>query len=123
MGILSFPEGDSSFLHGVLACAVVAHCLVGVFIIFCGCSSCIVLGLLSSICSAFVGNLSVFEGAFELASISSYLISGGLWFSGLAGHTQKKQKTMILKNIPEVVEYGFCYPVNRSFTMCHPLSL
>ena len=22
-----------------------------------------------------------------------------------------------------VVEYGFCYPVNRSFTMCHPLSL
>ena len=22
-----------------------------------------------------------------------------------------------------VVEYGFCYSVNRSFTMCHPLSL
>ena len=21
------------------------------------------------------------------------------------------------------VEYGFCYPVNRSFTMCHPLTL
>ena len=21
------------------------------------------------------------------------------------------------------VDYGFCYPVNRSFTMCHPLIL
>ena len=20
------------------------------------------------------------------------------------------------------VEYGFCYPVNRSFTVCHPLT-
>ena len=74
----------------MLACAVVAHCLVGVFNIFCWCSSCIGFGLLSSICSAFVGVLFVFEGAFEfVASISSNLISGGLWFSGLAGQTQK----------------------------------
>ena len=47
VGILSFLEGDISFLDGVLACAVVAHCLFGVFNIFCGCSSCTVLGLLS----------------------------------------------------------------------------
>ena len=47
---------------------------------------------LDSICSAFVGDLFVFEGAFELASISSYLISGGLWFSGLARHDPKKAK-------------------------------
>ena len=89
VSIFSFLEGDNSFLDGVLACAVVAHGLVGVFIIFCGCNSCIVLGLLSSICSAFVGNVFVFEGAFELASISSCLISGGLWFSGHAGQRQK----------------------------------
>ena len=30
-----------------------------------------------------------FEGAFELASISSCLVSGGLWFSGLAGQPQE----------------------------------
>ena len=46
--------------------------------------------MLSSICSAFVGVLFVFEGAFEfVASITSNLISGGLWFSGLAGQPQK----------------------------------
>ena len=89
MGILSFLEGDISFLDGVLACAVVAHCLVGVFNIFCGCSSCVDFGLLSSICSAFVGVLFVFEGALEFASISSYLISGGLLFSGFAGQPRK----------------------------------
>ena len=90
VGILSFLEGDISFLDGVLACAVVAHCLVGVFNIFCGCSSCVDFGLLCSICSAFVGVLFVFEGAFEfVASISSYLISGGLLFSGFAGQPRK----------------------------------
>ena len=92
VGSLSFVEGDISFLDGVLACVVVAHCLVGVFNIFCGCSSCIGFGLLSSICSAFVGVLFVFEGAFEfVASISSNVISGGLWFSGLAGQLQKSK--------------------------------
>ena len=54
-----------------------------------GAAAVVVFGLLSSICSAFVGVLFVFEGAFEFASISSYLISGGLWFSGLAGQPQK----------------------------------
>ena len=24
---------------------------------------------------------------------------------------------------PLLVDYGFCYPVNRSFTLCHPLTL
>ena len=24
---------------------------------------------------------------------------------------------------PKSVDYGFCYPVNRPFTMCHPLTL
>ena len=51
------------------------------------------MGLLCSICSACVGDLFVFEGAFELASISSYLVSGGLWFSGVAGQPQKAKDT------------------------------
>ena len=81
VGSLTFLKGDICFLVGVLAHAVVAHCLVGVFNITCGCGSCIGLGLLSSICSAFVGVCFVFEGA--------NFISGGLWFSGLAGQPQK----------------------------------
>ena len=90
VGSLTFLEGDICFLVGVLAHAVVAHCSVGVFNITCGCGSCIGLGLLSSICSAFVGVCFVFEGAFEIASsLSSNIISGGLWFSGLAGQPQK----------------------------------
>ena len=90
VGSLTFPEGDSSFLDAVLAHAVVAHSSVGVFDITCGCGSCIGLGSLCSICSAFVGVCFVFEGAFVIASsLSSNFISEGLWFSGLAGQPQK----------------------------------
>ena len=32
--------------------------------------------------------------------------------------------TEMLQVLPmESVKYGFCYPVSRSFTMCHPLTL
>ena len=89
VGSLTSLEGDICFLDGVLAHAVVAHCLVGVFNITCGCGSCIGLGLLSSICSAFVGVCFVFEGAFMIASSVSSNFIGGLWFSGLAGQPQK----------------------------------
>ena len=90
VGSLTLLEGDICFLDGVLALAVVAHCLVGDFNITCGCGSCTGLGLLSSICSAFAGVCFVFEGAFVIASsLSSKLFPGGLWFSGLAGQPQK----------------------------------
>ena len=55
-----------------------------------GAAAASVLVCLAAFCSAFVGVLFVFEGAFEfVASISSNFISGGLWFSGLAGQHQK----------------------------------
>ena len=73
----------------MLALAIVAHCLVGDFNITCGCGSCIGVGSLSSICSAFAGVCFVFEGAFVIASSFLKLIPGGLWFSGLAGQPQK----------------------------------
>ena len=40
----------------------------------------------------------------------------GLWL----GRSQTSNAHLIGTR---VVEYGFCYPVNRSFTMCHPLTL
>ena len=47
VGVLSFFQvGDSCFSDGVLACVVVAQCLVGVFNILYGCCSCKVSGSL-----------------------------------------------------------------------------
>ena len=89
VGSLTLLEGDICFPDGVLALAIVAHCLVGDFNITCGCGSCIGVGSLSSICSAFAGVCFVFEGAFVIASSFLKLIPGGLWFSGLAGQPQK----------------------------------
>ena len=99
VGSLSFLEGDVSFLDGVLACAVVAHCLVGVFNIFCGCSSCIGFGLLSSICSAFVGVLFVFEGGGCLRVCCEHLFEFHFWRSVVLGPcrpTPKSKRQLLL---------------------------
>ena len=97
MGVFSFSGGATCIVDGMFAFAVVANCLA-VLKILCGCGSCKVTGSPSSNCSAFAADLFVFEGASELAGISSNLISGGLWFSGHAGQPQEAKDTGCKKN-------------------------
>ena len=44
------------------------------------------------------------------------------WSHPLADHDWYAFCQALYEGI-EGVEYGFCYTVNRSFTMCHPLTL